>query len=94
VLVVTIYVIGYDLHPTKGETYDELIAAIKALGSWWHCLDSTWLIISNLSAVQIRDALWPHMKADDQPLAVAYAPPNSAWRGFTGDCETWLKKNM
>jgi hypothetical protein len=30
VLVVTVYVIGYDLHPTKGETYDELIPAIKA----------------------------------------------------------------
>jgi hypothetical protein len=90
----TIYVIGYDLHPTKGETYDELIAAIAALGSCWHCLDSTWLVVSNLTSVQIRDTLWTHMKADDALLVVAYAPHNSAWRGFTGDCQTWLKNNM
>jgi hypothetical protein len=90
----TIYMIGYDLHPSKGETYDELINAIKNLGKWWHCLDSTWLLSCNYSSVQIRDALWKHMKADDQLLVVAYAPPNSAWQGFTGDCQEWLKTNM
>lgn len=90
----TIYVVGYDLHPSKGETYDELISAIKALGDWWHCLDSTWLVKSNSTSVQIRDALWQHMKADDQLLVVAYAPHNSAWAGFSGDCQSWLKNNM
>jgi hypothetical protein len=36
------FAIGYDLHPSKGETYDELIEAIKQVGSnWWHHLDST-----------------------------------------------------
>jgi hypothetical protein len=29
----TVYVIGYDLHPTKGETYEELTSAIRALGN-------------------------------------------------------------
>ncbi len=90
----TIYVIGYDLHPTKGETYEELISAIRAFGNCWHCLDSTWLIVSNLTALQICNTLWKHMKPDDQLLIVAYAPHNAAWAGFTGDCETWLKRNM
>jgi hypothetical protein len=90
----TIYVIGYDLHPKQGETYDELIAAIKGLGDWWHCLDSTWLIVSNLTSVQIRDHLWAYMRADDQLLVVAYAPHNSAWRGFNENCNDWLKNHM
>lgn len=90
----TIYVIGYDLHPSHGETYDELIQAIKNLGNWWHCLDSTWLVVSNLSSVEIRDRLRRHMKNDDQLIVVAYNPPNSAWVGFSGDCQDWLKKHM
>jgi hypothetical protein len=90
----TVYVIGYDLHPSKGETYDELTNAIAALGNTWHCLDSTWLVISNLSAGQICKALWQHMKADDQLLVVAYAPHDAAWGGFSGDCQTWLQNNM
>jgi hypothetical protein len=91
----TIYMIGYDLHPKVGESYDELIAAIKSVGTdWWHCLDSTWLVVTAKTSVQVRDELWRHMKADDQLLVVAYAPHNSAWAGFQGDCQEWLKKNM
>jgi len=90
----TIYVIGYDLHPVKGETYEELIAAIKKIGSWWHCLDSTWLVQSDQSATQIRDTLWHHMRADDQLIVVGYAPPKAAWVGFKDDCQSWLTSNM
>jgi hypothetical protein len=90
----TLYMIGYDLHPTKGETYGELIGAIKALGSWWHCLDSTWLVISDLTAVQIRDTLWSHMKSDDQLLVMVYSKGGAAWNGFNKDCSDWLKSNL
>lgn len=90
-----IYIIGYDLHPVRGETYDELIEAIKNLGSWWHCLDSTWIVISNLTAVQIRDKLWAHMKADDQLLVVTYTKGALvAWNGFNKDCSDWLRNNL
>lgn len=90
-----IHVVGYDLHPKQGETYGELIEAIKKVGSdWWHCLDSTWLVVSMKSSVQIRDELWRHMKADDQLLVAKYEPHDSAWVGFGGNCGEWLKKNM
>jgi hypothetical protein len=91
-----IYIIGYDLHPTKGETYDELITAIKAVGSdWWHCLDSTWLVVTSKTAAQVRDELWRHMKSDDQLLVIAYGAANgAAWQGFSNECGSWLKKNL
>jgi hypothetical protein len=50
------YLIGYDLNKT-GQDYTTLINKIKTLGTWWHCLDSTWIIKSNSTAVQIRDTL-------------------------------------
>ena len=88
-----IYVIGYDLHPTRGETYEQLIGEIKSLGGWWHCLDSTWLVNSNLTAEQIRDRLRERLKSDDQLLVVTYSRP-AAWFGFSGDCQDWLKNNL
>ena len=91
-----IYVVGYDLHPKQGETYDELIKAIEKVGTSpaWHCLDSTWLVVTTKTALEVHNELWKHMRADDQLLVVQYAPPGSAWAGFGTACTDWLKKNM
>jgi hypothetical protein len=89
-----IYMIGYDLHPSKGETYDDLTDTIEELfPTHWHCLDSTWLVKTVKTAVQIRDALKPHLKNDDQLLVMKYGK-GAAWFGFKGDCKTWLKNNL
>ena len=32
--------IAYDIHPTEGEGYDNLIETIQSLGDWWHHLES------------------------------------------------------
>lgn len=90
------YVIGYDLHPKRGETYTNLIKAIESYGNYWHCLDSTWLVQTPQSATQVRDFLWKHMSADDQLLVVkASGAPNhqAAWQGFTGTCQSWLQNH-
>lgn len=95
--IMAVYVIGYDLHPKKGETYDNLIKAIQDLGTWWHCLDSTWMVDSSLDAGGIRDALRPHMYKDDQLLVVKYASSGGgrwAYSGFTGDCAQWIKDHL
>ena len=92
-----IYMVGYDLHPTQGETYNELIEAIKALSTtWWHCLDSTWIVITSLTAVQVRDRLWQHMRADDQLLVLTFTKGTvAAWQGFNkGNCSQWLSDNL
>jgi hypothetical protein len=87
------YIIGYDLHPSKGETYEELIAAIKELGAWWHHLDSTWVVVCDKSAADIRDTLWAHMKSDDQ-LLVVKSSGVGAWKGFNTTGSQWLKDNL
>jgi hypothetical protein len=87
------FLIGYDLNK-PGQDYDDLFAAIKGLaGTWWHCLDSTWIIKSNSTAVSIRDALIPHIDKSDELLVVELSGIG-AWVGFNDKCSGWLKENL
>ena len=43
------YMIGYDLN-RPGQDYPALIDAIKRLGTWWHHLDSTWIVVTDQKA--------------------------------------------
>lgn len=87
--------IGYDLN-RKGQDYTTLIDKIKALanGSWWHCLDSTWIIKCNLTAVQVRDALLPVVDVNDELLVMDVTADAAAWYGFDENCSSWLKNNL
>jgi hypothetical protein len=89
----TTYIIGYDLHPTKDEKYENLIGAIKAYRTWWHHLDSTWVIVSDKSAAETRDDLKRHMYKDDQLLVVQSGNIGS-WYGFDDNGNNWLRKNL
>lgn len=86
------YLIGYDLNRT-GQDYASLIEAIKGLGSWWHCLDSTWIIKHNGPSTVIRDALSPNIDSNDELLVVKLTG-EGAWTGFNTQCSTWLKNNL
>lgn len=86
------YIISYDLNK-PGQNYNDLYEAIKALGNWWHHLDSTWIIKSNLTAVQVRDSLTPHMDSNDKIL-VATLSGEAAWKGFNQKGSDWLKNNL
>ncbi len=88
----TTYLITYDLN-RPGQNYNELFEAIKAVGTWWHCLDSTWIVKSNLTAVQVRDSLSPKIDNNDSLLVVALSGAG-AWTGFSDECSTWLKNNL
>jgi hypothetical protein len=86
------YLIGYDLNKS-GQDYSTLIEKIKLVGSWWHCLDSTWIVKSDLSAAQIRDMLIPFIDTNDE-LLVATLTGEAAWKGFSKQCGDWLLKNL
>ncbi len=84
--------IGYDLNNT-GQDYTTLIEKIKSIGTWWHCLDSTWIVKSNQSCVQIRDFLQSYIDSNDELLVVKLSG-EGAWYGFGKDCSDWLKNNL
>lgn len=87
------YMVGYDLN-RPGQDYKDLIGAIEKLsGTRWHCLDSTWLIVTDRSAKEIRDALKPHLDGNDE-LLVAKMAGEGAWAGFNEECSSWLSNNL
>ena len=88
------YLIGYDLNkPQQHNDYKDLIAKIKVLGTWWHCLDSTWIIKSNSSAEAIRNQLKPFIDSTDELLVVGLTG-EGAWTGFDQQCSSWLRDNL
>lgn len=86
------YVISYDLN-SPGQRYTQLTEKIKSLGSWWHCLDSTWMVSTDLTALEVANQVWSVMDPNDKLLVTPIAP-GSAWAGFSGDCLTWIKNNL
>jgi len=92
-LEMRVYMIGYDLN-RPGQNYGDLIEAIKKLSNgYWHWLDSTWIIGSELSAVAIRDSLMPYLDASDE-LLVARMASEVAWDGFDDDAANWLRQTF
>ncbi|AYA02261.1 SinR family protein [Acinetobacter sp. WCHAc010034] len=87
------YMIGYDLNKS-GKNYSGLTEKIKEIsGTWWHHLDSTWIVKSEKSAVEIRDLLSPFIDADDE-LLVAGLSGDAAWKGFNSKGSEWIKKHL
>jgi len=85
-------IIGYDLN-NPGKDYSTLIAAIKKLGGWWHCLDSTWIVKSDVSREAIRNSLMPLLDKNDE-IFVGILNGTAAWAGFDSSCSDWLKANL
>ncbi|HEY0889513.1 MAG TPA: CRISPR-associated protein Cas2 [Nocardioides sp.] len=83
--------IAYDLN-APGQNYDDLIEAIKGLGAWWHHLDSTWLVKSDLNTSDIRDRLAKHLDSGDELLVVNVTGDPRSWRGFNDRGSKWLKE--
>jgi hypothetical protein len=85
--------VGYDLNK-PGQQYAPLIEKLKGLGGWWHCLDSTWLISTTLTPVQLRDQLKPLIDVSDELLVIDVSGDQAAWRGFETKCSDWLVQNL
>jgi len=86
-----IYTINYDLR--KQRNYERLYEAIRSYGSYAHVMESMWVILSNNSAVKIRDHLAQYVDNDDR-LMVARATGEAAWLNLSDENSQWLKRNL
>lgn len=82
--------ISYDLN-TPGQDYSSLYEEIKKAGTWWHYLDSTWIISTDLSPNEWQRRLCQHMDVNDNLLIIEICDnyqgwlPTRAWK--------WLEKH-
>jgi hypothetical protein len=91
--VTVLYHISYDLR-APGRNYGGLYQEIKNISQrWCHPLDSTWYIVTDLSALQVRDTLWALMDNSDD-LVVTCATVPGAWIGLSSETSDWLKLNL
>ena len=86
------YIVSYDPQ-APGKDYDDLIDYLKSHEKWWHHLGSTWVVVTSLSAVQLRDGIRQHTDANDKVLVVQ-SSGIGAWRGFTDKGSQWLKDHL
>lgn len=86
-----LYMICYDLN-TPGQDYTKLHDKIKSFGTWWHHLDSTWIVKSKKLASEIRDDLDGFIDTNDELLVVKFGD-SWAGKGLEKRAYDWLKKN-
>jgi hypothetical protein len=81
---VTVYCVSYDLNKA-GQNYNALYEELKKAGTWWHYLDSTWLIDTSLTAQSLSDRLLKHIDSNDRLLVIKVTRdyqgylPKEAW---------------
>ena len=93
-----IFMVSFDLHEDEG--YEKLTDALERYPSYWHCLNSTWLIVSDDTAPEISRNLRKHILKDDKLLVMRYGKnlrgrgASASWVGFEDACRDWLSTHL
>lgn len=82
----TAILLTYDLKK-PGQDYGALHDAIKSLGTWWHYLESTWIVSApGLTPQRTFEVVRPHLDTTDHLLALDVSHdahqgwlPTAAW---------------
>lgn len=82
--------VGYDLN-SPGQNYSDLIERLERF-RYWHHLDSTWLVRTQMSATELRDDLRRLIDSGDELLVVDVTGRGWAGTGFSS--YDWLKNNI
>ena len=85
------YIVTYDLcQPRRDSTM--LYNALKTFPAWGKVTESTWAIVSSLSASEIRDKLLHYIDSNDR-LFVIKSGKEAAWNRALANNQ-WLKENL
>lgn len=73
--------------------YQNLFSRINDCGYWCHPLESTWIITSTDSALQIRDRLAPALNHQDA-IVVTRLQGEVAWQQLNKEVSIWLQQQL
>lgn len=65
----SVKIISYDLKGTTKD-YSNLINSIKEYGSWWHYLESFWLLYTDKSVSELTENLTTYLDKEDRMLII------------------------
>ncbi|MDE0804072.1 MAG: hypothetical protein OSA99_12195 [Acidimicrobiales bacterium] len=86
------YIVSYDLQ-SPGQDYAPLVEYLKSLPNWWHHLGSTWVVVTDMEAAELRNEIRNLVDGNDKVLVVRSASVG-AWRGFNDTGSKWLKSHL
>jgi RNase P/RNase MRP subunit p30 len=86
------YFVSYDLRgrDETSDRYASLIEAIKGYGYWGKLMLSTWIVVTDQNAAQIRDHLEPFLEKEDRIFVGPVGKP-AAWKNVIAEND-WLKR--
>ncbi|HEY9676087.1 MAG TPA: hypothetical protein V6D11_31885 [Waterburya sp.] len=65
--------VTYDLN-SPGQKYQRVIRAIQSMGQSCHCMESTWLLRTSMSAQQVANRLRQQLDVNDNLLVIPVNP--------------------
>lgn len=86
-----VYAVSYDLNKS-GQDYKGLHEELKKSNSWWHFLDSTWLIYTSETADQLYARIGSYIDKNDYALVIEVKKnyqgwlPEAAWK--------WIREHL
>lgn len=90
-----VVLVTYDLKK-PGQDYAGLIEALKNVGTWWHYLESTWLLDTSLTPSQVWERIKTYVDKNDRVLVVELKPGTAAsmsgW--LEEDAWQWLRNRL
>lgn len=86
-----VYVVSYDLN-TPGQNYDNLYKELKNSSSWWHFLDSTWLIKTTETSSQLNNRIRKNLDDNDLLMIIRVTKDYSGW--LPKDAWKWMDENI
>lgn len=90
---IRVLLISYDLSDrTDTGAVSQAIRSVSV--GWWHHLDSSWIIKTRWTPLEMRDALRPVLSADDEVFIADITDAEAAWRGFPARGTQWLENNL
>ena len=86
-----VYVVSYDLRK-PGQDYKGLFDELEASSSWWHYLESTWLIETPADANQLYNRLAKHLDQGDSILVIQAGIDRQGW--LPKKAWEWIKREL
>ena len=87
----TSYAINYDLRK-PGADYQALFDEIKRSQTWWHYLESTWLVVTQETPDQIWSRLVKYVDKNDYLLIIEIRDNCQGW--LPKDAWDWIHTNV
>jgi CRISPR-associated endonuclease Cas2 len=87
-----LYLVTYDLNKPR-QDYENLFDALKQAGTWWHHLDSTWIVKSNEDIGNFANRIKKEIDQNDSLLIVEIT--NDNYKGWlVQEAWDWLRNNI